>query len=245
MPLIIDGYNLLNSVGITGRGSGPGGFERSRAALLNFLAESLDAEEAAQTTVVFDAAASRPGLPRVLEHRGLKVRFAAGYPDADTLIEELIQADTTPRRLTVVSSDHRLQRAARRRKAAAIDSDVWYRRLVERRRRQASPPAAPARPPLPLSEAEVRRWLDEFGGEEAFDKLLAEEAAETPGAAEQPDPGEPHAATGPPPDKLSPREAAEIGNPFPPGYAEDLTDEPLDDDLSNPFPPGYGEDLQP
>ena len=42
MALIIDGYNLLHASGILGRGIGPGGLERSRSALLNFLAESLD-----------------------------------------------------------------------------------------------------------------------------------------------------------------------------------------------------------
>ncbi len=75
---------------------------------------------------MFDAADAPPGLPRTLEHRGLTVRFAAKSGSADELIEELIRADSAPRRLMVVSSDHRLQRAARRRKATAIDSDVWY-----------------------------------------------------------------------------------------------------------------------
>ena len=48
---LIDGYNLLHAVGIIGRGIGPGGLERSRLALLNFLVESLDPKEAATTYV--------------------------------------------------------------------------------------------------------------------------------------------------------------------------------------------------
>ena len=104
MSLLIDGYNLLNSVGIVGRGAGASSLERSRMALLNFLAESLDPEEVPRTTVVFDAARAPPGLPKVVEHRGLTVRFARGYEDADALIEELIRAETAPRKLTVVSS---------------------------------------------------------------------------------------------------------------------------------------------
>ncbi len=55
MSLLIDGYNLMHAAGILGRGSGPGSLQRSRLALLNFLAESLDPREVPRTTVVFDA----------------------------------------------------------------------------------------------------------------------------------------------------------------------------------------------
>ncbi|MFW5835236.1 MAG: NYN domain-containing protein, partial [Pseudomonadota bacterium] len=111
--VLIDGYNLLHATGILARGIGPGTLERARMALLGFLAASLEPEQLPRTTVVFDAADHPPGLPREVEHRGLKVLFAAGYADADTLIEQLIRRDSAPRQLTVVSSDHRIQRPAR------------------------------------------------------------------------------------------------------------------------------------
>jgi predicted RNA-binding protein with PIN domain len=133
--------------------------------MLNFLAESLSAEEIAQTVVVFDAHDSPAGMPKTLVHRGLTVRFAVGYADADSLIEELIRADSAPRRLVVVSSDHRLQRAARRRRATALDSDVWYAEVVLRRRqRQQSQAAAEDRPAVPLLEEDVDYWVRQFGG---------------------------------------------------------------------------------
>ncbi len=145
MAILIDGYNLLHATGIVGRGIGPGGLERSRLALVNFLAESIDPAELPHTTIVFDARQTT-GLPQVIEHRGVRVRFAVQHDAADDLIEELIRADSAPRRLVVVSSDHRLQRAARRRRAKAIDSDVWYAELVlaRRERHEASPGAAPS-----------------------------------------------------------------------------------------------------
>ena len=64
MTLIIDGYNLLHASGILGRGIGPGSLERSHGALLNFLAESLDASQLERTIVVFDARQAPPGLRR-------------------------------------------------------------------------------------------------------------------------------------------------------------------------------------
>ena len=82
-----------------------------------------------------------------MNHQGITVCFAEQYAEADDLIEELIRLDSMLRRLVVVSSDHRLQRAARRRRAKAIDSDVWYAELIRpadakslpRRRRPGRP----------------------------------------------------------------------------------------------------------
>ncbi len=163
MALLIDGYNLLHASGILGRGVGPGGLERSRSALLNFLVESLEEQELARTTVVFDAREAPPGLPRVTQHRGLTVRFAEPNSDADELIEQLIRADSAPRKLVVVSSDHRLHRAARRRHARCVDSDEWYaevlRKRIDRLRRK-SPGLKRTEPP---SESEVEFWLRQFG----------------------------------------------------------------------------------
>ena len=228
MSLLIDGYNLLNAVGIIGRGVGPGGLERSRLALLNFLAESLAPEELPQATVVFDAHDPPPGLPRVLEHRGLTVRFASQYEDADSQIEELIRRASSPRRLTVVSSDHRIQRAARRRKARPVDSDVWYAEIVRRRaERQALRRDVPERPYVPLLEEDVNYWIRQFGGESLLAELIEEESALSeeqfaPPNGSSPDKPSPEETA---PDKPTAEEAAELDNLFPPGYGEDLEDE--------------------
>ena len=194
MSLLIDGYNLLHASGILGRGVGPGGLERSRSALLHFLAESLDARQLAGTTVVFDARAAPPGLPRLTEYRGMKVRFADRGSDADQEIEQLIAENSAPRRLIVVSSDHRLHRAARRRRAKAIDSDRWYAEILRKRidrARTKSPTRKPADPP---TEGEVRFWLKQFG--------IDEPEAPPPGA-----------------------DRPIAGNPFPPGYGEDVLED--------------------
>jgi uncharacterized protein len=169
MFLLIDGYNLLNATGITGEGRGPGGFQRSRLALLNFLADTLDPAVTGHTTIVFDSHGAPPGLPRGFEYREITVCFAVGYDSADAMIEELIRAASAPRQLTVVSSDHRIQRAARRRRAAAVDSETWYAETV-RSHRQGTPPAAA--PPAPLLEDDVLHWLERFGGESALQELI-------------------------------------------------------------------------
>jgi hypothetical protein len=207
--------------------------------LLNFLADQLDPQQAAQTTVVFDAASAPPGLPRQMDHRGLKVCFAVQHESADALIEELIRADFTPRQLTVVSSDHRIQRAARRRKARAVDSEAWFDELL---RRQLSPPrpeaAAPAKPNGPLAAAEVELWLSRFGGESVLQSLVDRESVQetrsrSARSARRRDGTSPDDAHS---DKPTPSEAGDLANPFPPGYAEELEDE-MDDLDPGPEPP--------
>ncbi len=165
MPLLIDGYNLLNAAGILGRGRGPGSLERARQALLNTLVESLPPDEVPRTTVVFDASDSPWGVAKQSEHRGITVQFAPKDADADTVIEQLIAADSAPKRLTVVSSDHRIQRTAKRRRATAVDSDIWFAQLLRDRaaRTAGSATADVPKPEGELSPGEVEHWLREFG----------------------------------------------------------------------------------
>ncbi|MCE5267123.1 MAG: NYN domain-containing protein [Planctomycetaceae bacterium] len=166
MPILIDGYNLLHATGIAGHGSGPGGLERSRLALLNFLAHSLDPADVPHTTVVFDAHDAPAGLPKTVQHRGITVRFAIGYETADALIEELIRAASAPRRLVVVSGDREVQRAATRRRAKAVDSEAWFMELLRaRQHRRDAEAETPARPAVPLLQEDVEYWVRQFGGE--------------------------------------------------------------------------------
>ncbi|HUG71210.1 MAG TPA: NYN domain-containing protein [Pirellulaceae bacterium] len=213
MTILIDGYNLLHVTGLAGPEISrseikSGALERARMALLNFLATSLDDDERQLTTVAFDSSNAPPGLPREEQHRGITVKYATDHESADELLEELIRVSSAPRRLTVVSSDHRVQRAARRRKARAVDSDVWYAEMRAKRREKTAPATtASPKPAGPLSAEEVAAWLNEFG-DVAVEELAASEL-------------------GPPATGATVKQPASspIENPFPPGYADDLLGE--------------------
>jgi len=87
----------------------------------------MDDESRSTTTIVFDA--NRRPIKEVADEErinGLHVIYAVEHEEADSLIEELIRKHPTPKKLLVVSSDHRMHDAARRRKATAIDSDAWF-----------------------------------------------------------------------------------------------------------------------
>lgn len=200
MALLIDGYNLLHVTGIVGARGGPRGFERSRQALLRFLAASIPPDELRDATIVFDAAEAPPGLPKSLVHDGITVLFAHGYPDADTMLEELIAKHHAPRSLTVVSSDHRIQRAARRRRAKPVDSQRWYGELLAARRGgREGQKIAPQKLEGVLDPAEVAYWLEQF--------------------ADPPDELDSNSSAG------QSSTSDDHVNPFPPGYGEDLLGE--------------------
>jgi predicted RNA-binding protein with PIN domain len=163
MALLIDGYNLLNVTGIFG-GDGPGtALHRTRMAFLDFLAASFTKRQRSTTTIVFDAAGAPPGLPRMTSHDGMTIHFAHRHSNADEMIEELLEGWRAPRSLTVVSSDHRVQRAARHSGAAFIDSEVWYADLLSARRKKAAEQTTSAKPVGKPTPDELAYWLKEFG----------------------------------------------------------------------------------
>jgi len=155
---LVDGYNLLHASGVFGAARGPRGLESSRTALLDHVADLVGAT-ATRVLFVFDAAKAPDGLPGRLVHRGIRVWFAREYPDADSLIEEILEEERSPQSVTVVSNDRRLQLAARRRGAAAVSSDAWLADL--RRPRPSGEPSAD-KPPEP-GPGEVEHWKRQFG----------------------------------------------------------------------------------
>lgn len=248
MALLIDGYNLIHEGGILSRRAGPGDLQRARLALANILAFSLPPETLRQTIVVFDAVHAPWGVPRELVHRGVVLRFADRGREADDLIEELIAADSAPKRLVVVSSDHRLQRAARRRGAKAFDSDLWLRRLFRERRNRETLRCAAAdaaeHKPIPQPD-DVEAWLRCFGDDVETLLRQAAEPAESEAAADVP----PHASApmerpAAPDDKTRTRRAEKPSRRRKRKRPEELTEKPLPpsgvDDI---FPPGYADDL--
>jgi uncharacterized protein len=232
MPILIDGYNLLYVAGIvaenlTGVRPGAGELERSRVALLNFLAESLSEKDSKNTTVVFDAKNSPPGLPKSLTYRGINVRFAANYPNADELIAEMVDQCSSPRHLTVVSSDHEVQRSARRRKALAVDADRWYREVIQSHQDQQirdQNDAAQRKPITPLPREDVEYWINQFGGESAIQDLLKTSGINASGKNTGSDKtGADHDQTG------AGQHRPERGDPIPNDDSDDL----------EIFPPGF------
>ena len=172
--LLIDGYNLVSPgtsrPPVDGRSAtrrhGSGGDQWLRDQRMKLL-RWLDAMPQAvrdRTCVVFDAKNPPAGVSDRGVHRGIRVRFAVGYDEADDLIEEMIRNHHSAAQLMVVSSDHRLQTAASRRGAESMDADEWLialedddLKLAVSRHKYATvdEPRLPPGESLSLSEAEI------------------------------------------------------------------------------------------
>lgn len=85
--------------------------------------------------------------------------YAGPGRDADTLLERLIDRDTSPRQLVVVSNDRRIRRAARRRRGLAVASEDFLRRLARRLAPPSPAAGAAEKPTAPETDA----WLRKFG----------------------------------------------------------------------------------
>lgn len=169
------------------RGGPSDWLHRERMRLIDRLAKRLDRQLAEQTCVVFDSASSR-SRGRAADRSqpdatsrigGIDVRFAVNHDEADDLIEELIELHSSPKRLTVVSSDRRLQTAARRSGATAFDSQPWFDALLDGKLGLAIP-WPPDRPDAPgtvgdhgpagveeksaaVDQTTVLQWMQAFG----------------------------------------------------------------------------------
>ncbi|HZT78628.1 MAG TPA: NYN domain-containing protein [Gemmataceae bacterium] len=162
MRYLIDGYNLLFAQLGTPPQSSPRALDYARRRLLDALSAAHAADPAA-VTVVFDASRLPPGAAEEQDYRGLHVRYAVRQDEADDLIEELIRREASPRQLTVVSDDHRIQRAARRRHCVVMSCGECLDRMEARGQRSPPPAGEEGAKPDRLTEEETQRWLREFG----------------------------------------------------------------------------------
>jgi predicted RNA-binding protein with PIN domain len=191
---IIDGYNLLYAAGFGKADYAPGELLRARTRLLRKLLDELSPAEVSRTTVVFDAREPPPGRPDRVNVGGITVVFAREGGVADDLIVEMVRSHSAPKQVTVVSSDHRIQRGIRARRGEAVDSDVFLDRLSGRAR-AVKPSPAPQPPPPP--ETELEHWISVFG-QVSTQQEIADSDLPTPSPSTKVPQAKPPAARVPP-----------------------------------------------
>lgn len=167
--IIIDGYNLLHTLGTRRSLGGPGNLQRAREELAGRIAARLEPEQRMRTTIVFDSNSENRDLPEVLDVQGIRVEFARGFADADSKIEHMLQQHSAPRSVVVVSNDRRVRQAAERRRARPVDCESWFDSLESSQRQaEAEPakgePAEAMKEGAEMSAAEREAWLQLFGG---------------------------------------------------------------------------------
>lgn len=164
MTFLIDGYNLMYFAGKLTRNLPRGRLEANRLAILDWVAEQINGRSVGdQFLFVFDARNATGPTPETT-HRGLRLRYTHDHT-ADDEIEEFITRASRPSDITVVSNDHRLQRAGRRAGCQVMTCDEFLEWLLSRPKPVSSasdPPAAPDKPPDSPNPAEIEEFLRVF-----------------------------------------------------------------------------------
>lgn len=155
MPIFIDCYNVLHAdkpASLAGLGE---------ASLCGLLAGSPWARGG--VTVVCDGS-PKPHSPDPRDVEPVALIFSGPGRSADDVIIQMIDKDSAPRRLTVVSSDREIRKAARRRRARDISSEAFLEKLALAVKQGGGGTATSGKPSAgPMTDDHVDRWLDFFG----------------------------------------------------------------------------------
>lgn len=159
MPVLIDCYNLLHCE----MPASLAGLDERR--LCDALARSPWVKQ--RVFVVCDGAV-KPDGPAASGVPGVELVYSGGAASADDVIERMINDDSAPRRLTVVSNDRQIQKAARRRKARVMSCEHFIRALAGAAGRAAKQQQKPRKSDgymtsPQLAPHEVDEWMAEFG----------------------------------------------------------------------------------
>lgn len=161
MPLIVDAYNAMH----VWRNAPLEEDGRDVEAMARRILLTRWAGEAC--TVVCDG--TPPGGSdgrHTFNIEGVKVVYAGAGKDADTLIEHLIARDSAAKRLTVVSSDHRIRKAAGRRGATALTSEKFVTLMeADAASGGGKRVGADGASEGALEGREVNEWMEAFGFE--------------------------------------------------------------------------------
>ena len=127
------------------------------------LALSRSAYRNAAATVVCDGR-PKPLAPSASPVDSVTLLYAGLSRSADDLIISLINAHSTPRRITLVTNDNAIKKAAKRRKCKTLSSEAFIDRLAVTLASPAAIPHPSKKPDLsPVPASQVAGWLEEFG----------------------------------------------------------------------------------
>jgi hypothetical protein len=151
MSLIVDTYNVLHTVGVLP----PDIAGVDASGLAELIGRSRYRHQRA--TLVCD------GVPREDAPRGtvggVVFRYAGADKTADDVIAQIIRRSSSPRRLTVISSDRAVLREARRRRCSTLRSEEFLEHLSEDHEAPKPASGKDASPKPPQSGGDPGRFL--------------------------------------------------------------------------------------
>jgi hypothetical protein len=156
MPFVIDGYNLVHSVRKLSEEFGAISDLEVCEVCRHFLSAARQ-----DGVIVFDGLG--PVDKAAYNSMGRLAVVFSGEREADSVIEDMIQESSAPKRMVVVSTDRRVRRAAKKRKAVPVRSEEFWPAMLERIEREAKRVREPNEKRYGIPDHQIDRWLDLFG----------------------------------------------------------------------------------
>lgn len=160
MPFLIDGYNLYHAL----RKYSEEWADTIPQAMCQWIEKDMN-RIGDWAIVVFDGTRPRGSFSQEDGEKHVSVLFSGGGKDADSILVSLIQKNTAPRRLIVVSSDNRLRTAARRRKATSLSANEYLLALTKRQEKKPVRSREPREKHQGLVPGQTSQWMELFGFE--------------------------------------------------------------------------------
>ena len=158
MPYFFDGYNLYHALRKVSEE-----FQSLTPHLMCELIAQDMAHLRDKASVVFDGHPLRGQFDEGMTIGAVTIVHSRSESDADTVLENMIQKNTAPRHLTVVSSDHRIKKAARRRRAQSLTSQDYIEEFFKRLAKPPRQPNEPREKQRGVGPGKLNEWLDLFG----------------------------------------------------------------------------------
>jgi uncharacterized protein len=154
---IIDGTNLLWATRDWPEGPQVTGEEQLCQILNQYFAEIHQ-----QCEIVFDGTrpADRSTFAGIYH---IEIIHAGLEQEADDVIEGKVLADTAPKRLTIVSTDHEVRDAATGRKASVLRCEEFWQQVLTHLQRNKTRKREPPQKRKGISESETDQRMDLFG----------------------------------------------------------------------------------
>src|SRR5262245_1031082 len=165
MPLLIDTYNVLHTVGILPPELAGNDVQN----LVRLLGSSRYRDD--RITLVCDGVPppdqGKPLAGTAEPAAEISIRYSGHGKPADDLIGQLIRASSAPRRLCVVSSDQAVLRAARRRRCKLLTAQEFLQQLADDNRiTSEGGDDARAQRPGGVPDKQIERWIKLFNLDE-------------------------------------------------------------------------------
>ena len=160
---IVDGYNLMLGNVVSPDSRAKRNLHDSRHYFLRWLESKLPSDQRTGVCVVFDTSRTSH-QDQVSTFYGIRIIYSTSHVSADECIQRLIREHNSPQKLTVVSSDHQIQRCAKARGATSVDSEIWIETLnMQKCRSDRQEASGEVNTEKPDGQIDTRKWLDEFG----------------------------------------------------------------------------------